>query len=898
MITTTISTKKKDGSAASGKSISIVSGNSTASQVKTASEAKHAKTADTAEYATSAGHASTADVASELSADSQTREDFVSAVAADTAAGHITFADGLTSEGTAEFNGITNNGDYSGTGNVAVVGNVTADNVTAQTMETVSAVVKELLTSESFRSGLTGEGFGLTVDGENISTLEVDKLTVRQTMRIFELLVDKVRSTSGTIVASAGNGKVESVADDGTYYTLTFDNGNEFVVGDLIRCQNYNGTDVKSYWVEVAEAGTDYVKVKKSEFEDNVSPAEGDEVVLMGNSENATRQSLVTISASEGGVPAIDIYREVNSKSLAEKLSTRLGVLDGITDNAFPYDNQPQGVGLYSDNAYLKGTFLLSTGEDIKTKFEVTEGKVESAIEGVRSDFFADKGYLSNPTFASGLEKWNTENETVFFLVGNKWVWANNNVLSKKGDGASVVSDLGRTVVHIRSKYIQQLNSNLRYLPTFDTNTDGQKEAIPVYLSFFYRCAKAGTLKVYFENVDKTGFAGFDSMNISEAIAVSDGYMEYTCNGLWNGTGDFRLEFDGDIYLYALVLSTDKADSLEYKYKTLFEQSEQLAKLSAAVYGSDKSLLKESGLMVTADYAGLYAVGADGNLKSLVGAGQDGVKIKAESIELEGEITANGEFAVDKWGNVKTGTQYGITTSQYIVEDKSNLIFTSDAAITLPNDKEYIGRRLLIVSQPKHSSAGVVISSDNQGITDVANFPKVDITTGEVFVKGVYGITSSDGATEPSTIIAAADDNDSPMLGVKWFGGNCAYKGEQYFQTPSKLTIQGGYIELLGVSYPVARTFRTQYAQLTADGADALVYQVKMARYDADGHVTYDTPYSEEYTIADADESGATITDNGTIIHSTRTEGDGWEAVSEMCMWVVINVNAINFNKA
>ena len=806
---------------------------------------------------------------------------------ADTAAGHITFADGLTSEGAAEFNGITNNGDYSGTGDVAVEGNVTADNVTAQAMETVSAVVKELLTSESFRSGLTGEGFGLSVDGENIATLEVDKLTVRQTMKIFELLVDKVRSTSGTIVASAGNGKVESVTDDGTYYTLTFDNGNEFVVGDLIRCQNYNGTDVKSYWVEVAEAGTDYVKVKKSEFEENVSPAEGDDVVLMGNSENATRQSLVTISASEGGVPAIDIYREVDSKSLAGKLSTRLGVLDGITDNAFPYDNQPQGVGLYSDNAYLKGKFVLSSGEDVSTKFAILEGQVKSEITSVKNDSNQDS-YIYNGSFLDGFSGWQAGKSptTNFYGAGNvsssgKWIWANSTLLSKKdGTGITLVNDNGRTVVRLDSgAMLTQVNDDFAAKPSA---VQGVK------LTMMAKVTTAGTLLASFRNSSSAD--GYKAMSVSQALSVTDDYKKVSVSGQWNGTGDIAIAFTGELFAYDIRL----VDSVEATYKTLFEQTDKLVSISAAMYGSDKSLLKESGLMVTADYAGLYAVGADGNLKSLVGAGQDGVKIKAESIELEGEITANGEFAVDKWGNVKTGTQYGITTSQYIVEDKSNLIFTSDAAITLPNDKEYIGRRLLIVSQPKHSSAGVVISSDNQGITDIANFPKVDITTGEVFVKGVYGITSSDGATEPSTIIAAADDNDSPMLGVKWFGGNCAYKGEQYFQTPSKLTIQGGYIELLGVSYPVARTFRTQYAQLTADGADALVYQVKMARYDADGHVTYDTPYSEEYTIADADESGATITDNGTIIDESTHAKTDWEAVSEMCMWTVVNANAAN----
>lgn len=95
---------------------------------------------------------------------------------------------------------------------------------------------------------------------------------------------------------------------------------------------------------------------------------------------------------------------------------------------------------------------------------------------------------------------------------------------------------MGRTVVRIRNKYILQKHGNLRYVPTFPTNDEGQKEALPVYLTFFYRCAKVGTLKVRFENVDKTGFANFNSMEISEEIAETEGYVQYTGNGLWNGT--------------------------------------------------------------------------------------------------------------------------------------------------------------------------------------------------------------------------------------------------------------------------------------------------------------------------------------------------------------------------
>lgn len=532
------------------------------------------------------------------------------------------------------------------------------DDYLNQPVRKTDGVTFDSVTSDSIRSagqfvdGLLGAGFQLWKGEDGRTYLTVDKLTVRQTMAVLELLIEKVRSVGGQICVSAANGRIKTVEESGEHYLITFEQENMFVQHDLVRCQTFTGKDMRSYWVEVTDVTETGIVVVKEEFE-GVEPKEGDECVLMGNTANSDRQNMVLISATEDGQPRVDVMDGVSGKTFDNALRARLGNLDGIKDDKFPADRQPRGNGLYADNAYMKGTFVLETGEDVKTRFEITEGKVQSAIDSVRNDFLSEKGYLNNPTFASGLEKWNSENETVFFLVGNRWIWANGAALSKKGDGASVVTDMGRKVVRIRNKYIRQKHENLRFVPTFPTNSAGKKEALPVYLSFFYRCAKAGTLKIGFENVDKTGFADFNSMEVSEEIAATGGYVQYTCSGLWNGTGDFKLAFDGDIYLYMLVLSTDKIEALTYKYKTLFEQSERLVKISAAVYDKDERALEETGLIVTSKVSGLYAIDVDGNLKSFVGAGQDGVKIKASNIQLEGLVTANENFKILEDGSIE-----------------------------------------------------------------------------------------------------------------------------------------------------------------------------------------------------------------------------------------------------
>ncbi len=567
-------------------------------------EAAHAAKADIAELAKEATHAKDSDHA--LEADHSKEADH--AVNADESkhaleADHAKEADNADKWDYREFDDYLNQP-------VRKTDGVTFDSVTSDSIRSAG----------QFVDGMLGAGFQLWKGEDGRTYLTVDKLTVRQTMAVMELLIEKVRSVGGQICVSAANGRIKTVEESGEHYLITFEQENMFVQHDLVRCQTFTGKEMRSYWVEVADVTEDGIVVAKEEFE-GVEPKEDDECVLMGNTANTDRQNIVLISATEDGQPRVDVMDGVKGKTFDNCLRARLGNLDGIKDDKFPADRQPKGNGLYADNAFLKGTFVLETGEDVKTRFEITEGKVQSAIDSVRNDFLSEKGYLNNPTFASGLEKWNSENETVFFLVGNKWVWANGAALSKKGDGASVVTDMGRKVVRIRNKYIRQKHENLRFVPTFPTESDGKKEALLVYLSFFYRCAKGGTLKIGFENVDKTGFADFNSMEVSEEIAATDGYVQYTCSGLWNGTGDFKLAFDGDIYLYMLVLSTDKIEALTYKYKTLFEQSERLVKIAALNFDKDGKVLEGSEIITTAKYNALISERFDehGALKNTAG---------------------------------------------------------------------------------------------------------------------------------------------------------------------------------------------------------------------------------------------------------------------------------------
>ena len=298
----------------------------------------------------------------------------------------------------------------------------------------------------------------------------------------------------------------------------------------------------------------------------------------------------------------------------------------------------------------------------------------------------------------------------------------------------------------------------------------------------------------------------------------------------------------------------------------------------------DISQLTQSNVEIKAETASLSSRIGDAEAKIETSVQTDGngkiiteVKLSADQIDLSGSVTANNEFRIDRWGNVMTGTQYGISTTKYIVEDKSNLIFTSNTQITLPNDPEYIGRKIMILSHPKFNSEGVVVDG----------FPFITIKTAEVFTRGVYGTSIADGAEIPDTIIEQIDQVGSPFAGVRYFGGNVAYDNSGVTQMPKKLVIQGGYVELLGVEYSTARTFRSETPKFNNE-----FYRVHMARIDGEGVSTTEEPYSWVKTIDDTD------ADNGSIDvfpSTTALQETTWEHCEKITLWTVINVDAKNF---
>lgn len=218
----------------------------------------------------------------------------------------------------------------------------------------MGTIVKDYISSESFVSGLGGEGMKIYKAVTGDWNMEIDNLTVRKIFSIFELVVQKITHQGGMVIRSAAGGKLTKVTDGGSYWKCEHDSTDDFIRDDQIICQSFTGTSTKRYWRLVTSAGAGYFNLSKTDCEQGSgAPEVGDDVAVLGNRTNITRQKAQIDCAVGDFAPYRDDYDGINSYSLVGRLITRTGNLNGITDAVF---GVLIGSGLYGTNVYLKGT--------------------------------------------------------------------------------------------------------------------------------------------------------------------------------------------------------------------------------------------------------------------------------------------------------------------------------------------------------------------------------------------------------------------------------------------------------------------------------------------------------------------------------------------------------------
>jgi len=253
--------------------------------------------------------------------------------------------------------------------------------------------------SPAFTSGFAGSGwradYGLTTASR--ASIETDDLTVRGRMRVYELLIQQIRATNGSLLVSSSS-KVYAVTPatnpawtvNGTpltfnstpaelattLYDITTASSAEnaaskrlyhgFLVGDVIRAQQveWNGSafgGVIQSDLEVTSVVNlyNYIAAKVS----GDAAAVGYDYVRLGNTTDTSRQGVVYLTSDDSAAPFIDINDGVRYHTdwgSANVKKTRVGKLTGITD--WDFGGALSGYGLYANNAFLKGRIVVTGG--------------------------------------------------------------------------------------------------------------------------------------------------------------------------------------------------------------------------------------------------------------------------------------------------------------------------------------------------------------------------------------------------------------------------------------------------------------------------------------------------------------------------------------------------------
>jgi len=192
-----------------------------------------------------------------------------------------------------------------------------------------------------FSSGFTGSNWQITHDGQ----MAGDSLFLRGTLTVNELVFNRIHAVDGEMIISPGRGKIESVSGSTlTLYDPSDTGVTSFAVNDIVIVQRINPdlqTIVKRLVRRVSAVDNDNstITVTTSGIDNPTSVgsfAEGDVVVVIGNTTNTARQSSIVLSASsaDSNNPPYQRFLEgVDSWSAwtsSDKISAQIGNLSGI----------------------------------------------------------------------------------------------------------------------------------------------------------------------------------------------------------------------------------------------------------------------------------------------------------------------------------------------------------------------------------------------------------------------------------------------------------------------------------------------------------------------------------------------------------------------------------------
>lgn len=225
----------------------------------------------------------------------------------------------------------------------------------------------------NFTTGFQGSNWQINAAGE----AEFGSLLIRGSLKVYELIINQLHYQNGGLIIGAGAGRIKTVdvPTVGSEWVYFEDpEGNSivpFTVGAIVMIQKVDidrSTAIKKIVRFVAAIDPDdriHLMTAAGAPVDVGTVEVGDEVCTIGHTSNTAMQNSIFMSATDSENPFLRVLAGVSSYdkwSLADKTTVKLQL--GNLKSLESYDIVPAdpGYGLYSDNVYLKGTIVSTSG--------------------------------------------------------------------------------------------------------------------------------------------------------------------------------------------------------------------------------------------------------------------------------------------------------------------------------------------------------------------------------------------------------------------------------------------------------------------------------------------------------------------------------------------------------
>ena len=399
---------------------------------------------------------------------------------------------------------------------------------------------------------------------------------------------------------------------------------------------------------------------------------------------------------------------------------------------------------IFASNA---SSLRIRTGEDVRTKFEIMEGMLQSAMQSVVNTMTEEDNFLKNASFQDDMAYWERESDMALFDIGGQLLDLGVNFYSEKNKVGDIDSFDGRLMLRIKRSRIRQLIADIT------KPVDG----CVIFLALKYHCAVEGILTVGFCGSAPYGVLVILACEVFDILEIS---------GVWIGTGDFLLKFTGDLYIEQLTLTNHPLEDYKKEVSTKFEQTAEHILAVAEEVNKIDHTIKTAGWITTADGNKLWATITEvDSLGNRVTTHESSFHVTAQQINAIVSRVDTIDGTISKAGWITTADGNKLWASKTLENGDTIVSYINQAADSVTINAKHIKLEGLVTA-----NGNVQFTTDGKIIAKNGEFSGT--------VVGVSGSFKSLNCVNNSGDIVGGISFGSD--GKMWFNGDLYHQGYDY----------------------------------------------------------------------------------------------------------------------